>query len=161
MLLNKFDVLPECCGQRFSALWLLIPVIRSIEIKSRPRISRKLFLSAFALEIEIPNPPPEQIDSEWTLIPDEDNNLHLINVISALNEPQPRFNVEIGVIFELYTRDNPDDPQILRPNDLAALASSYFDPSRPTRIVSRKDYSHTRLLLVSCFIYLFFFSNYS
>lgn len=138
-MLNKFNVLPECCGQRFSALLLLIAVIRFIEINLRLRISIKLFLAAFALEIEIPNPPPEQIDSEWTLIPDEDNNLHLVNVISALNEPQPRFNVEIGVIFELYTRDNPDDPQILVPDDLASLASSYFDPSRPTRIVSRKD----------------------
>lgn len=91
---------------------------------------------ALAKIIEIRNPPLEQIDTEWTFIPDEDGNLHLVNVISALNEPQPRFNVEIGVIFELYTPDNPNDAQILRPDDLASLASSYFDPSRPTRIVS-------------------------
>jgi len=89
-----------------------------------------------ALEIEIPNPPPEQTDPEWTLIPDEDNNLHLVNVYSALNEPQPRFNVDSGVIFELYTLNNPHDPQYLRIDDIAALASSDFDPSRPTRIVS-------------------------
>lgn len=89
-----------------------------------------------SLVIEIPNPPPEQLDPEWTLIPDEDNNLHLVNVISALNEPQPRFNVEIGVIFELYTRDNPHDAQILRVGDVASLASSYFNPGRPTRFVS-------------------------
>lgn len=89
-----------------------------------------------ALELTIENPPPEQEDPEWTLIPDEDNNLHLVNVISALNEPQPRFNVEIGVIFELYTKDNPHDAQILRPDDLASLASSYFNASRPTRFVS-------------------------
>lgn len=90
----------------------------------------------FSLEIKIENPPPEQTDPEWTLIPDDEDNLHLVNVISALNEPQPRFNVEFGVIFELYTRNNPHDPQILRPDDLASLASSYFNPSHPTRIVS-------------------------
>lgn len=89
-----------------------------------------------ALQIEIPNPPPEQIDAEWVLIPDEDDNLHLVNVESALNEPQPRFNPRIGVYFELYTKDNPHNAHILRPGDVASLASSNFNPDRPTRFVS-------------------------
>jgi len=95
-----------------------------------------IVISVSALEIKIENPPPEQVDADWVLIPDDEGNLHLVNVISALNEPQPRFNVEVGVIFELYTRHNPHDAQILRPDDLASLSSSYFDPSRPTRFVS-------------------------
>ncbi|XP_037028793.1 pancreatic lipase-related protein 2-like [Bradysia coprophila] len=92
--------------------------------------------SLLAMEIDIPNPPPEQQDAEWVLIPDEDDHLHLVNVQSALNEPQPKFNVEIGVIFELYTRYNPHIAQILRPDDLVSLASSNFSPNRPTRFVS-------------------------
>lgn len=88
-----------------------------------------------ALELTVPNPPPEQVDAEWTLIPDEEGNLHLVNVQSALNEPQPFFNVQLGVIFELYTPQNPRDVEILRTNDVTSLANSYFDPSRPTRFV--------------------------
>lgn len=86
--------------------------------------------------LEVPNPPPEQVDAEWVMIPDEDGNLHLVNVISALNEPQPMFHVESGVIFELYTKNNPHHPHILRSDDVASMANSNFDPNIPTRFVA-------------------------
>lgn len=88
-----------------------------------------------ALELNIPNPPPEQVEADWTMVPDEDGHMHLVNVQSALNEPQPSFNVNIGVIFELYTLKNPNTPQLLRLNDVGSLANSNFDPNRPTRFV--------------------------
>lgn len=84
----------------------------------------------------VENPPPEQIDDpEWSWIPDEDGQLHKVNTLSANNEPVPFFNAEIGVIFELYTQRNPIEMQTIRTGDVESLAASYFDPSRPTRIV--------------------------
>lgn len=59
----------------------------------------------------------------------------MINVQSAMIEPQPFFNVQTGVLFELYTLRNPRNVQYLRINDVESLANSYFDASRPTRIV--------------------------
>lgn len=101
-----------------------------------PFITSRFSFAVLGLELVVPNPPPEQIDAEWVLIPDEEDKLHLVNVVSALNEPQPMFNPELGVIFELYTYRNPHRPQILRPDDVALLAHSYFNPNRPTRFVS-------------------------
>lgn len=69
------------------------------------------------------------------MIPDDQGKLYLINVRSAMIEPQPFFNVQTGVLFELYTPQNPTNAQFLRINDVELLANSYFDPSRPTRIV--------------------------
>lgn len=69
------------------------------------------------------------------MIPDDQGKLYLINVQSAMIEPQPFFNVQTGVLFELYTLQNPRNAQFLRINDVESLANSYFDASRPTRIV--------------------------
>lgn len=82
------------------------------------------------------NPPPEQIDDpEWTMIPDENGNMHMVNTFSAMNEPVPFFNAHVGVIFELYTLRNPVEMQVLHTGNVAELANSYFNGSRPTRIV--------------------------
>lgn len=86
-------------------------------------------------EINVDTPPKPDIHSEWTLIPDEEGKLHMVNVKSALNEPQPFFNVESGVIFELYTAANPQTPHILFPGDVTSLAHSYFNRHHPTRFV--------------------------
>lgn len=92
--------------------------------------------AAFAIEVEVENPPPEQIDNpEWTMIPDESGQMHMVNTFSAMNAPIEPFNLHTGVIFELYTLRNPTEAQILHTGNLAELADSYFDPSRPTRFI--------------------------
>lgn len=82
------------------------------------------------------NPPPEQLDDqEWSMIPDEDGNLYMVNTAEALSEPQQPFVAHTGVIFELYTLDNPTNAQILHTGNAQELAASNFNPARPTRFV--------------------------
>lgn len=69
------------------------------------------------------------------MIPDENGNMHMVNTFSAMNEPVPFFNAHVGVIFELYTLRNPVEMQVLHTGNVAELANSYFNGSRPTRIV--------------------------
>lgn len=92
--------------------------------------------AVLAIEVIVENPPTEHVDNpEWTMIPDEAGQLHMVNTFSAMTEPVPLFNAEIGVIFELYTLRNPTEMHQLQTGNVDGLASSYFDPSRPTRIV--------------------------
>lgn len=82
------------------------------------------------------NPPPEQADgdAEWTMVPDEAYNLHLVHTRSAMTEPVPFFNADDGVLFELYTPENPREAQLLTIGDLERLRASNFDARRRTRI---------------------------
>lgn len=118
-------------------------------LQQNPHISCDNVFKVLAIEVNVENPPPEEIDDpEWTLIPDENYQMHLVNTISAKNEPVPFFNAELGTIFELYTPQNPVEMQIIQSGNVLSLASSYFDPSRPTRVVihgwnSRGSVTHT------------------
>lgn len=84
----------------------------------------------------ISNPPPEQTDgdAEWSMVPDESYNMHLVHTRSAMTEPVPFFNADIGVLFELYTPQNPREAQLLTVGDVQALLATNFDPRRRTRI---------------------------
>lgn len=55
--------------------------------------------------------------------------MHLVNTVSAFNEPIPFFNAEIGVIYELYTPQNPVEVQILRTGDLHRWLDQILTPA--------------------------------
>lgn len=84
------------------------------------------------------NPPYKDfVDPSWQYVPEMDGTLTLVNVdelaindISALAEFSPEENVK----FELYTANNPTEPQILDLLNLTAIRSSNFDPEIPVRI---------------------------
>lgn len=87
----------------------------------------------FALEIVIPNPPPANVESDWALVPDQNGHMYMVNVHEARNRPMPHFSPNTGILFELYTRSNPTERQLLRVNDIDALAASNFNANHPTR----------------------------
>lgn len=68
------------------------------------------------------------------MVPDVSGNMRMVNTFSAMHDPVPFFNAEIGVIFELYTPENPLEAQYLTVGDLPALLASNFNPGRRTRI---------------------------
>ena len=48
-------------------------------------------------------------------------------------EPEPKFNAAQDMIFYLYTKSNPIEPQIVTLDNVATLMNSNFNASNPTR----------------------------
>ncbi|XP_058840110.1 pancreatic triacylglycerol lipase-like [Topomyia yanbarensis] len=73
--------------------------------------------------------------ARWELIPDGNGFLRMVN-IAAYSLPeddsvQPLFNPHEDIIYRLFTRSNPTEPQIL--TDAESIQGSYFNPDHPTR----------------------------
>ncbi|XP_019558013.3 pancreatic triacylglycerol lipase [Aedes albopictus] len=73
-----------------------------------------------------------------SLVRDANGQQHLVNpnpyrVVDDFLEPS--FIAETDVFFRLYTRANPENDQILKPNDTSSIANSHFDPGHPTRFL--------------------------
>lgn len=90
---------------------------------------------AFAFNIPVENPPADDLEGEFALIPDANGRPQRVNVDDAMSQVIPFFNVERGVVFELYTPSNPEEPDILVLNDVISINRSHFDPNMPTRLV--------------------------
>lgn len=69
----------------------------------------------------------------WTLIPDSEGKMHLVDFDSYDVAIEPNFVAENDVVFILFTRSNPTSGQIIRINDPSSLTNSNFNPSHPTR----------------------------
>uniref|UniRef100_A0AAG5CUT6 Lipase domain-containing protein n=1 Tax=Anopheles atroparvus TaxID=41427 RepID=A0AAG5CUT6_ANOAO len=76
-------------------------------------------------------------DSAWHLVPDGNGRLHLVNTnpydLTKKEGPTPRFVPQQDMIFRLYTRANPTQPQILQLNNPGSISGSNFNPAHPTR----------------------------
>lgn len=88
-------------------------------------------------DIVFENPPPvEENQGELCYIPDGQGNIKLVNTTLVMSEKdteyfEPRFNVRM----ELYTRQNPRQPQLLVSSNPDSLRNSNFNRDRPTRFV--------------------------
>ncbi|XP_052863800.1 pancreatic triacylglycerol lipase-like [Anopheles cruzii] len=76
-------------------------------------------------------------DRNWQLVPSGDGRLHLINTnpydVPEMDEPEMLFNPQQDIIFRLFTRANPTQPQILQLNNAASISGSNFNAAHPTR----------------------------
>lgn len=80
--------------------------------------------------------PLNEIGDEngWEWIPTRSGFPIPVNLARAMSKPQPLFNVENDVVFELYTLKNKVQPHILSPYNIHSITTSNFDGSLPTRI---------------------------
>lgn len=89
------------------------------------------------LEIDVENPPKtEENEGEYCMIPDIDGKLFRVNTKLSMEEEIPHFTPRRSVLFELYTRDNIREPQLLNALDKELVKDSNFNSSRPTRFVT-------------------------
>lgn len=77
---------------------------------------------------------PEEPVNRWTLIPDADGKLHLVDMNSYDEPIGPTYNAETDIIFLVRTRLNPTVGQQILLEDLASLHASNFNPGFETRI---------------------------
>lgn len=78
------------------------------------------------------------IENRLNFVRDANGKQHVVNrnpytVIDAHLEP--RFTAESDTVFRLYTRKNPEQEQLLKPNDTRSITSSNFNPLNPTRFL--------------------------
>ncbi|XP_001842705.2 phospholipase A1 member A [Culex quinquefasciatus] len=74
----------------------------------------------------------------WQLVPNSEGRLHLVNVNpydlpQTYDDPEFHFQPETDLLFRLFTRNNPGEPQFLEINDPASILNSNFNPAHPTR----------------------------
>lgn len=96
------------------------------------------------IDLSVDEPPPllSTSDNEnITYIHDKEGNLKKVAIDKASNESTPYFSVETDVIFELYTRKNPTEPQFLSLNNYTTVRESNFNWRLPTRILIHGWYS--------------------
>ncbi|XP_037050695.1 lipase member H-A-like [Bradysia coprophila] len=72
-------------------------------------------------------------DEDWQLVPDTDGKLHLVDINNVDLAIEPLFNAFSDVVFHLWTRANPNQPQIVTINNNAQLDASHFSMQRQTR----------------------------
>ncbi|KAL1402669.1 hypothetical protein pipiens_005990 [Culex pipiens pipiens] len=84
--------------------------------------------------------PLDQLDQDkWSLVPDSNGHLHLVNLnpysVPDQLEPEKLFIPAQDTIFRLYTRSNPLAPQVLVLNNADSISASDFNPSLQTRFI--------------------------
>ncbi|XP_026466402.1 phospholipase A1-like [Ctenocephalides felis] len=75
-------------------------------------------------------------DKEYMMFPDGEGKLHLIHLKEDKYQPQIKFNVNKHMNFLLYTRENPDEPQVLKFKSLASIRESNFAQIHETFFVT-------------------------
>lgn len=89
------------------------------------------------LEIKVESPPKaEENEGEFCMIPDIEGKLFRVNTKLAMEEDIPHFSPRRTVLFELYTRHNIREPQLLDALDKELVKNSNFNSSKPTRFVT-------------------------
>jgi hypothetical protein len=74
----------------------------------------------------------EDNTEDWQMVPDEDGNLHLVDINAVNMDLEPQF-VAGDIVFRLFTRANPTAAQTIVFNNAAQLAASNYNPANPTR----------------------------
>lgn len=80
---------------------------------------------------------PKNHVPKWELMLDADGNTFLIDANPLENDVSvsPMFNAQTETHMWLYTRRNPENPQILKLGVPDSVQNSYFDSSKPLRII--------------------------
>lgn len=73
---------------------------------------------------------------DWQLVPDARGKLHLVDIKSSdVREIGPSFVGTRDIVFRMFTRNNPNTPQVVRINNQGDLANSFFNPLHQTRFM--------------------------
>lgn len=80
------------------------------------------------------SPKLTNLKEGWALVPSRLGFPIPVNVAKLLANPQPLFDVNSDVKFDLYTLKNREEPQVLVLGDVESIKSSNFNKSLPTRI---------------------------
>ncbi|XP_035773086.1 pancreatic triacylglycerol lipase-like [Anopheles albimanus] len=76
-------------------------------------------------------------ERNWQLVPDSEGRLRLVNTnpydLPESDQPAPLFVPQQDIIFRLFTRASPTQPQILQLNNAGSITGSNFNPAHPTR----------------------------
>ncbi|XP_065073522.1 phospholipase A1 VesT1.02-like, partial [Ochlerotatus camptorhynchus] len=86
-----------------------------------------------------PETAPFQPTEQWTLVPDGNGHLHLVNTdpygLESQGEPEPFFNAATDTIFRLFTRANRNTAGHVITNGNAATLGQFWSPARQTRFI--------------------------
>ncbi|XP_058833119.1 lipase member H-like [Topomyia yanbarensis] len=80
--------------------------------------------------------PLEQL---WQLVPNSEGYLHLVNInpyqlpSADPSEPEHLFVPETDMVFRLFTRSHPTEPQFLEIGNPSSITGSNFNAAHPTR----------------------------
>lgn len=74
------------------------------------------------------------MEKEWSLVPTAEGKFELVHTETAMNETIEGVELKFNVIFRLFTRSDPNTPEIIDPLDEASLKASRFSRWRPTRL---------------------------
>lgn len=119
-------------------------------------------INHFVYQTTAASAPLDELPADnWTLVPDANGRLHLVNLNpynlpSEDQEPEKRFTAATDTIFRLYTRSNPTSPQVLGLSNVASLTSSNFNPAHPTRFIihgwNNDGFSEVNTLLTNAWL---------
>ncbi|CRK94034.1 CLUMA_CG007558, isoform A [Clunio marinus] len=70
----------------------------------------------------------------WSMVPDAEGRMHLIDLNPYEMPVEPLFNAAADIRFILHTRSNPTAGQVIQLENLASLQNSNFNPAHETRI---------------------------
>lgn len=84
--------------------------------------------------VEVEISPPEINNENITYVQDCKGHMYKVDINEVKNVSSPDFSVENDVFFELYTPENPTEPQILTLNNFDAIFESHFVRSRKTKM---------------------------
>lgn len=77
---------------------------------------------------------PDNSKHRWSLIPDSEGRMHLVDLNPVdMESVEPRSVPEEDVVFILHTRANPTVGQVIT-NNVASIQNSNFNPNNPTRV---------------------------
>lgn len=117
-------------------LVVLILVALSGTIPHTKLITTKNYTILKIFKVANPLPINDDNQEDWQLVPDDNGKLHLVDIKSSdVNEVGPTFVGMQDIVFRLYTRNNPNVPQVIRINNQGDLANSFFNPSHQTRFM--------------------------
>lgn len=115
--------------------------------------------SGVSLSISVPNAPPSEDESDFTLVYDKRDGFKKIP-LSDIQEDEvvPFFDIEQDVRFELFTRKNPKVPQILTLNNYTTVKQSNFNWWYQTRYKNKLKYlNFQRGIRINFNVQIFFF----
>ncbi|XP_055597202.1 pancreatic triacylglycerol lipase-like [Uranotaenia lowii] len=81
---------------------------------------------------------PREASEQWSLVPDSNGHLHLVNTdpygLNGQDEPAPMFDAATQTIFRLFTRQNRATGHVIQLGNAASLGQ-FWSPARQTRFI--------------------------
>jgi len=92
-----------------------------------------VILSLLSLStVILASPVPEAKEYRWTMIPDSEGAMHLVDLNSFEEPIEPNYDAETDAFFILFTRANPAG-EIIHLENLASIQGSNFNGAHETR----------------------------